>query len=306
MTCLLLVLFSVAPPVRSATEVGDRLLAESFRQRALALREKALAEVRDATEWTKRQLQRRREFLAMMGLDPLPKRTPLQATITGTLDTPHYRVENLHFQSLPGLYVTANLYRPLKVEKPLPAILYLCGHGAQIHDGISYGNKVTYQHHGAWFAENGYVCLIVDTLQLGELQGLHHGTYRLGLWWWQSLGYTPAGIELWNALRAVDYLETRPEVDRTRIGVTGRSGGGATSWWAMAADERLRCAVPVAGLADLLAHVSEGSPGRLERGVVGGHCDCMYFVNTQRWDFVQVMALCAPRPVLLGNSDADP
>ncbi|MFQ3650024.1 MAG: hypothetical protein SNJ75_06800, partial [Gemmataceae bacterium] len=47
-------------------------------------------------------------------------------------------------------------------------------------------------------------------------------------------------------------------------------------------------------------------PGRLERGVVGGHCDCMYFVNTQRWDFVQVMALCAPRPVLLGNSDADP
>jgi cephalosporin-C deacetylase-like acetyl esterase len=306
MTTLLLLLCAVAPPVRSATDVGDRILAESFRQRAGAIRERALHEVRDAAGWLKNQAQRRRELLAMLALDPLPERTPLRATVTGTLDTPHFRVEKLHFQSAPGLYVTANLYRPLKVEKPLPAVLYVCGHSPQVKDGVSYGNKVAYQHHGAWFAENGYVCLVVDTLQLGELQGLHHGTHRLGMWWWQSLGYTPAGIELWNAIRAIDYLETRPEVDRKRIGVTGRSGGGATSWWVMAADERVACAVPVAGLADMLAHVSEGSPGRPGRGVIGGHCDCMYFVNTHRWDFVQVMALCAPRPVLLGNSDADP
>jgi hypothetical protein len=73
----------------------------------------------------------------------------------------------------------------------------------------------------------------------------------------------------------------------------------------MAADERVRCAVPVAGLADMLSHVSEGYPGRLRDGVVAGHCDCMYFNNTYRWDFTQVIALCAPRPVLLGNSDRD-
>ncbi|MGL4550854.1 MAG: alpha/beta hydrolase family protein, partial [Gemmataceae bacterium] len=154
-------------------------------------------------------------------------------------------------------------------------------------------------------AENGYVCLVVDTLQLGEVAGLHHGTHRLGLWWWQSLGYTPAGVELWNGIRALDYLEARPEVDKERIGVTGRSGGGATSWWLMAADDRVACGVPVAGLADMLAHVSEGYPGRLAGGVIGGHCDCMYFVNTRRWDLIQVMALCAPRPLLLGNSDDD-
>jgi hypothetical protein len=302
---LLLLAIAIAPPERSPTDTGDRLLRDYFKHQGLALRENGIAAVRDAAAWQRNREQRRREFFAMMGLDPLPARSPLKATLTGKLETPHYRVEKLHFQSLPGLYVTANLYLPRKVDKPLPTILYLCGHGAQIADGVSYGNKVTYQHHGTWFAEHGYACLIVDTLQLGEVQGLHHGTHRLGMWWWQSLGYTPAGIELWNAIRALDYLETRPEVDKKRFGVTGRSGGGASSWWIMAADDRIQCGVPVAGLADMYAHVSAGSPGRLANGVIGGHCDCMYFTNTYRWDFIQVMALCAPRPLLLGNSDVD-
>lgn len=297
---VLLVVFAVAPPATSATRAGDYLLAEYMRKQALAIREKALLDVKDKETWLRVRDQRRRELFEMMGLDPLPPRTPLKATITGTITTPHYRVEKLHYQSIPGLYVTANLYLPLKIDKPAPAILYVCGHGASPG-----GNKATYQHHGAWFAENGYVCLIVDTLQLGEIAGLHHGTNRFNMWWWQSLGYTPAGIELWNGIRGVDYLESRPEVDRKRIGVTGRSGGGATSWWVMAADERIACGVPVAGLADIYAHLSEGYPGRLANGVIGGHCDCMYFVNTHRWDFIQVMALCAPRPLMLGNSDED-
>jgi hypothetical protein len=147
--------------------------------------------------------------------------------------------------------------------------------------------------------------LILDTLELGEIPGVHHGTYRRGMWWWQALGYTPAGIECWNGMRALDYLETRKEVDAKRIGVTGRSGGGATSWWIVAADDRPRCIVPVAGLADLHAHVNEGVAPRLRQGVISGHCDCMYFVNTHRWDFGRVIALCAPRPLLLGNSDVD-
>ena len=91
----------------------------------------------------------------------------------------------------------------------------------------------------------------------------------------------------------------------TRLGVTGRSGGGAYSWWVAAADDRPNAIVPVAGIADLYSHVCEGAVDRFKTGVVSGHCDCMYFVNTYRWDFATVAALCAPRPLLLGNSDAD-
>jgi hypothetical protein len=106
-------------------------------------------------------------------------------------------------------------------------------------------------------------------------------------------------------MRALDYLETRPEVDMARVGLTGRSGGGATSWWVAAADERIKCAVPVAGIADLYAHLCQAPAPRLADGVIAGHCDCMYMVNTHRWDFAQVAALVAPRPLLLGNSDKD-
>jgi hypothetical protein len=241
----------------------------------------------------------------MLGLWPLPPRTDLHATITGKVETDLFTVEKLHFQSIPGLYVTANLYVPKRTTLPAPAVLYVCGHSNTVIDKVSYGSKVNYQHHPAWFAEHGYVCLILDTLELGEIPGEHHGTSRLGMWWWQALGYTPAGIECWNAMRALDYLETRKEVDAKRIGVTGRSGGGATSWWLAAADDRPQCIVPVAGIADLYSHVVEGVAPRLRQGVITGHCDCMYFVNTYRWDFGRVMALCAPRPLLLGNSDAD-
>src|SRR5205823_1298822 len=87
-----------------------------------------------------------------------------------------------------------------------------------------------------------------STPQLGELPGLHHGTYREGMWWWQSRGYTPAGVEAWNGIRGIDYLVSRPEVDKTKIAVTGRSGGGATSWWLGAIDDRIAAVVPVAGI----------------------------------------------------------
>src|SRR5262249_30275733 len=139
-------------------------------------------------------------------------------------------------------------------------------------------------------------------------EGIHHGThprYKYNFWWWQTLGYTPAGIECWNAMRALDYLQTRKEVDAKRLGVTGRSGGGATSWWLAAADDRVQCIIPVAGIADLRAHLVEGLADPYRKGVITGHCDCMYMVNTYRWDFPEVAALCAPRPLMLGNSDAD-
>ncbi|NDC64296.1 MAG: hypothetical protein EBZ59_10015 [Planctomycetia bacterium] len=206
-------------------------------------------------------------------------------------------MEKIHFQSLPGLFVTASLYRPAAADGRLPAILYVCGHAERIRNGVSIGNKASYTRHGAWFARHGYVCLIIDSLELGEILAEHHGTYSRGRWWWWSRGYTPAGVETWNGIRAIDYLATRGDVDATRIGVTGRSGGGATSWWIAALDERVRAAAPTAGICCLHEHVVGGC--------VEGHCDCMYFNNTHRWDFPRVAALVAPRPLLICNTDKD-
>ncbi len=284
---------------------GDKLLWGYFRGQVKQIADASLSDIKSKEDWEKRRPELRRQYFEMMGLWPLPPRTELKATVTGTVKNEKFTIEKIHFQSAPGLYVTGNLYVPNNLKKPAPAILYVCGHANTVKDMVSYGSKVNYQHHPTWFAENGYVCLILDTLQLGEIQGLHHGTSRFNMWWWQSRGYTPAGIECWNGMRALDYLQSRKEVDPKRLGVTGRSGGGAASWWIAAADDRVQCIIPVAGIADLQAHVVEGIAPRLRDGVISGHCDCMYFVNTYRWDFPTLMALCAPRPLLLGNSDVD-
>lgn len=295
----LAVLISVAahgapPPVATA---GDRQMTRYFAAETAAIETNSFSQIHSLADWTSRREGYRQELLEMLGLSPLPARTDLKPVVTGTLERDDFVVEKLHFQSMPGLYVTGNLYRPKSVTRPLPTILYVCGHSHVIINGVSYGNKTDYQHHAIWFARNGYVCLVIDSLDLGEIQGEHHGTYNRGRWWWNSRGYTPAGVEAWNSMRALDYLSTRPEVDATRFGVTGRSGGGAYSWWISALDDRIKAACPVAGITDLHNHVVDGT--------VEGHCDCMFMVNTRRWDYAQVAALVAPRPLLICNSDKD-
>jgi dienelactone hydrolase len=245
-------------------------------------------------EWQRRQPRMKREYLEMLGLWPVPEKTPLESEITGTVDRGDVQIDLVHFQSRPGLYVTGNLYRPTKPDKQrLPAILYVCGHSGKGRDG----NKTAFQDHGMWFASNGYVCLIIDTLQLGEIAGIHHGTYREGRWWWQAAGYTPAGVECWNGIRAIDYLVSRKDVDNAKIGVTGISGGGASTIWIAAADERVKCAVPVSGMSDLESYVTDK--------VINSHCDCMLMVNTYRWEWTTIAAMIAPRPLLFCNSDND-
>lgn len=294
-TLLLPPALSAAALPRSTT--GNTDLDAYFKVETARVADRCLVDIKTLDQWKARRATYRQQLFEMLGLSPLPERLDLKATITGTLDHEQFTVEKLHYQSLPGFYVTANLYVPKGLTNRVPAILYVCGHGAVKKNGISYGNKSSYQHHGAWFARNGYVCLVVDTVQLGELEGIHHGTYREGMWWWNARGYTSAGAEAWNCIRALDYLQTRPEVDPNRLGVTGRSGGGAYSWWIAALDERIKCAVPVAGITDLKNHVVDGA--------VEGHCDCMFMVNTYRWDYAQVAALIAPRPLLLSNTDKD-
>lgn len=292
LTCLLLADETIPDTTR-----GDHMIAEYFRLETDRLQKHCLADIKTLGEWNDRRETLRSNLLEMLGLLPLPERTDLKAQITARSQHKEFIVERLHFQSRPGLYVTGNLYVPQEVNEQLPAILYVCGHGRVKKGDVSFGNKAHYQHHGAWFARNGYVCLTIDTLQLGEIEGLHHGTYDHDMWWWFNHGYTPAGVEAWNCIRALDYLQSRKEVDPERIGVTGRSGGGAYSWWIAAIDERIQCAVPVAGITDLENHVVDGT--------VEGHCDCMFMVNTHQWDYATVAALIAPRPLLISNTDAD-
>ena len=208
---------------------GDEMLANYLELKTVEIEDSFLGEVGNREDWNERKEGFRKRLGYMLGLSPDRPRTDLKATITGKLEGDGFTVENLHYQSSPGLYVTGNLYLPAERKKgeKFPAILYVCGHGRVKKGGVSFGNKVHYHHHGAWFARNGYVCLTIDTIQLGEIEGIHHGTYSKNMWWWVSRGYTPAGVEAWNGMRGIDYLQSRPEVDPERIGVTGRSGGWA-------------------------------------------------------------------------------
>ncbi|MFO7948246.1 MAG: acetylxylan esterase [Armatimonadota bacterium] len=236
------------------------------------------------------EANRREKWLQMLGMSPLPERTPLQAAVTGTLNRDDYVVEKLHFQSLPQAYVPGNLYRPPQVDEPLPAVLYLTGHTKGKVNWI-------YQRNPRWFGQHGYISLVLDPIQLGESQGYHNGTHGRGEWDWYSRGYTPAGVEIYNAMRALDYLQQRDDVDAERIGVTGLSGGGAMSWFLGAADERVKCVVPVCQTGSIQQLVCDRA--------TDGHCDCAFWVNYYRWCTPDVGALIAPRPLLVAAGTDD-
>jgi dienelactone hydrolase len=275
---------------------GDAMIQAYLKREAAALDAKYADDLVPADQWNAKRRQYLDEYYYMLGLSPLPEKTPLRPVITATNKYDGYVVENLHYQSRPGLYVTGNVYRPAEVKKgeKLPAVFYVCGHSGRGRNG----NKVAYQSHGIWFARHGYVCLVVDSLQLGEIAATHHGTYRMDRWWWLARGYTPAGVEAWNGIRGIDYLTSRDDVDPKRIAVTGISGGGAATFWIAAADERVAVAVPVSGMADLDSYVGNR--------VINGHCDCMFLYNTFRWPWTRIASLVAPRPMLFVNSDNDP
>lgn len=229
------------------------------------------------------------EFIEMMGLPMEKDRNPPKVTFTGTIQEAGYRIEKFYYESLPGLYVPANLYIPDDIQEPRPAIIYVCGH--------SHGQKAHYQAHPRKLAELGFVTLIFETLQFGEVWGHHWGPYSKGWFHWYSRGYNPAAVELWNGIRGLDYLATRPEVDMDNIGVTGISGGGSQSWYFPAADPRIKAAAPVCGANLLKSQVGDR--------VIDGHCDCMMPNNGFQIDFNDIGALIAPRPLLIAQSDQD-
>jgi dienelactone hydrolase len=295
-------------------KAGDEMIEKYLAAETDKLAQKFLDGAKTIDEWKQKRPRLYQEYMDMLGLWPIPDKAPLKATKMGEVEAHGVVVEKVHFQSKPGLYVTANVYRPKTlINAKLPAIVYVCGHSGKGRDG----NKTAFQDHGFWFANHGYVCIILDTLQLGEIPGVHHGTFgrpwgHLKAWgetdaekmknhnrfWWHSIGYSPAAVECWNGIRAIDYLCTREDVDPNKIGVTGISGGGAATFWIAAADERVKVAVPVCGMSDLEFYIKNKG--------INGHCDCMFLHNTYQWDWTTIAALVAPRPMLFANSDKDP
>lgn len=273
--------------VRSRNEVTAFLEREARRITA-----RAAAEVTDRAQWESVRARRLEEMRDMLGLLPWPERTPLKVRITGKLDKTAYTVEKIAFESLPGIYVTGNLYVPAQRAGRVPAVIYVCGHSY-----TPQGDKAAYQRHGISLARNGYVAFILDSIQIAETFALHHGIYNQEMYDWYARGYTPAGVEVWNAMRAIDYLETRPEVDAAKIGMTGRSGGAAMTWFTAAVDPRVKVAAPVMGISTYEENLKANTQKL--------HCDCMFAINTHLHDMMHQAALIAPRPLLMAHGRLD-
>jgi dienelactone hydrolase len=271
---------------------GESISIRNYLCREAARITSRAASYQDAVRWRQALPERRRQYMEMMGVDdllPYHERPPLNVTVTGVVERPKYRIEKLYYESVPKLFVTGNLYVPKGLSSPAPAVLYVCGHAAK--------QKTHYQAHARRFAELGFVCLLIETLEGEETQGDHHGIYDKGCFHWISRGYTPAGVEMLNGIRGIDLLVQRSEVDPKRLGVTGISGGGSYSWWVGAGDERVKIVAPVCGTSTLISYMYDRT--------LDSNCDCQWWINSYRWDMADVGALIAPRPLLIVDADQD-
>ncbi|MCK0146071.1 hypothetical protein MWU78_10480 [Arenibacter sp. F26102] len=251
-----------------------------------------LKDIKNLEDWEAVREERHQQFLEMLGLQGKPlkgQRAPLNVTKTGSIQKKGYRIEKLYYESLPGLYVPANLYIPDGIKTPVPAILYVSGH--------AHSQKYNYQAHAKNFAQNGFVCLIIETIQRGEVKGEHLGQESNGWFHWYSRGYNPAGVEVWNGIRGLVLLSAMPEVDINNLGVTGISGGGSQSWYLPVADSRIKAAAAVAGAGSL--------EGQIVQKTIDDHCDCMMPINTYGIDFTDIGALIAPRPFMIAQPNRD-
>jgi len=239
--------------------------------------------------------QRLREgFLKAIG--PFPPRTPLNARVTGTVTRKGYRVEKVLFESRPRFYVTAALFLPQapKFKKPYPGVLVPCGHA---HAAKAYP---TYQSMGAALASHGMAALVFDPVDQGERMQLLNDKGKEVMWGTSGhttlgagcilLGLNTASYEIWDAMRALDYLASRPEVDAERLGCTGNSGGGTQTSQVMALDGRIKAAAPSCYL-NALARQCDTSPGDAEQNIFG-----QLAWGMEHADYIMMRA---PRPVII-------
>jgi cephalosporin-C deacetylase-like acetyl esterase len=196
----------------------------------------ALAKTRDELLARRAPLQMRLRH--SLGLDPWPERTPLNARMVGELNRPGYKIEKWVYEAWAGLLVTAHLYIPDPLEQPSAGLVYACGHWME-----SGKLALPVQSFCAAAATLGIITLVYDPIGQGErLEGWRgHGNLNALL-----VGQCQLGLMVWESIRALDYLQSRPEVDPGRVGMTGASGGGLNTFFTTAIEDRFACAIPVA------------------------------------------------------------
>lgn len=241
-------------------------------------------------EWRERVPQLRHSLLEALGLMPLPKRTPLKAKVVGRTERDDYRIENVVFQSRPRFYVTANLYLPKGVQFPTAGVVVTMGHAMK--EGKNYA---LYQAGQVALVRQGFVVLGYDPIGQGERQrpGMSH---LLG---YGSLlvGQTNEGMMVWDTIRALDYLCTRKEVDPSRLGITGNSGGGENTFYTMPVDDRLKAAASNCFVCSYEEWIRHG----------GNHCICNHLPGmARRMEEFEIIGLDAPRAFLILSGAKDP
>jgi cephalosporin-C deacetylase-like acetyl esterase len=266
----------------------QRLQEEEHRRRS-----KRISDLASTADIQGYQSETRARLLEALG--ELPERTPLNPRPAGTLDRDGYRIEKVLFESRPRYYVTANVYVPKRGRGPFPAVLAPVGHWGM---GKTFDE---YQQLGVYLARRGYIVLVYDVPGQGERrQYFNPVTNRAiidpgGSHWFVTLEHGYAGAQailtggnyasylVWDGVRALDYLVSRPDVDAERLACTGTSGGGLQAELLSAFDPRIKVSIPVC-----YGGCNPDNPAR------------------PGLSMLDIDALIAPRPLLMIEATGDP
>lgn len=236
-------------------------------------------------QWEARRNQLRQQILSAAGLLPMPVKAPLHPKIVRRLEYEDYSIDVFLIETLPGYYLGGDLYRPAANKLPAPAVLLPHGHWkrGRLEDQPSYSVPAM----GINLARQGYVAVAYDMVGFNDTQQTPHsfGGWAETLW-----SFSPMGLQLWNSIRIVDYLQSLPEVDGRRIAATGASGGGSQTFLLAAVDDRIGYAAPV----------------NMVSAYMQGGDSCEEAANLRLGTFnVEIAAMMAPRPMLLVSSTHD-
>jgi dienelactone hydrolase len=236
-------------------------------------------------EWKARAQHLRKQVQSAAGLLPMPERTPLNAKIFGRIENKDYSIEKVYIETLPGFYLAGNLYRPLGRSGKFPGML--APHGHAQYGRLEHGALFSVPSRGINHARQGYVVFAYDMVGYNDTMQLPHvfGGAREQLW-----GFGPLALQTWNSIRALDFVQSLPDVDPERIVVTGESGGGTQTFLLCAIDERPKWSAPV----NMISLIMQGgSPCENAPGL-------RFDTNN-----VEIASLMSPRPMLMVSATGD-